>query len=232
MADLLMPFDRASGTLLLQTVLRLLASLVLGGVVAYIYRRTRSETASSFTATLVLLAILIAMVTQVIGDNVARAFSLVGALSIVRFRTVVRDTQDTAYVIFSVAVGMAVGASNLWVALAGIAVVAIAAFAMKGQPPSPAEGDEPIAPLPFQLHVRVGLGHDVNKLLGPTLDRYLRIRRVVAVATAKQGTATEISYSTALHQDELAHELVTTLNRLEGVQSVTLQRVDDRLPSA
>ena len=49
-----------------------------------------------------LLSILIAMVTQVIGDNIARAFSLVGALSIVRFRTVVRDTQDTAYVIFAV----------------------------------------------------------------------------------------------------------------------------------
>ena len=63
-----------------------------------------------------LLSILIAMVTQVIGDNIARAFSLVGALSIVRFRTVVRDTQDTAFVIFAVAVGMAMGANNPWVA--------------------------------------------------------------------------------------------------------------------
>ena len=224
MADLLTPLDSTSGVLLLQTVLRLLASLVLGGVVAFIYRRARSESASSFTATLVLLSILIAMVTQVIGDNIARAFSLVGALSIVRFRTVVRDTQDTAYVIFSVAVGMAVGASNLWVALAGIAVVAIAAFAMKRQTPSPSEGPEPEQP-PFQLQVRVGLGHDVNTLLKPTLDRYLRVRRVVAIATVKQGAATEISYATALHQDDLAHELVTTLNRLEGVQSVTLQRV-------
>jgi uncharacterized membrane protein YhiD involved in acid resistance len=224
MADLLTPLDSTSGVLLLQTVLRLLASLVLGGVVAFIYRRARSESASSFTATLVLLSILIAMVTQVIGDNVARAFSLVGALSIVRFRTVVRDTQDTAYVIFAVAVGMAVGASNLWVALAGIAVVAIAAFAMKRQTPSPSEGPEP-EQAPFQLQVRVGLGHDVNTLLKPTLDRYLRVRRVVTIATVKQGAATEISYATALHQDDLAHELVTTLNRLEGVQSVTLQRV-------
>ena len=72
------------------------------------------EEAESFVATLVLLTILIAMVTQVIGDNIARAFSLVGALSIVRFRTVVRDTQDTAYVIFAVAVGMAVGANHRW----------------------------------------------------------------------------------------------------------------------
>ena len=224
MADWLTPLDRTSGVLLLQTVLRLLASLVLGGVVAFIYRRARSESASSFTATLVLLSILIAMVTQVIGDNVARAFSLVGALSIVRFRTVVRDTQDTAYVIFAVAVGMAVGASNLWVALAGIAVVAIAAFAMKGQAPSPAEEAGPEQP-PFQLQVRIGLGHDANKLLGPTLDRYLRVRRFVAIETVKQGAATEICYSAAMHQDDLAHELVTTLNRLDGVQSVTLQRV-------
>ena len=225
MADWLTPLDRTSGVLLLQTVLRLLASLVLGGVVAFIYRRARSERASSFTATLVLLSILIAMVTQVIGDNVARAFSLVGALSIVRFRTVVRDTQDTAYVIFSVAVGMAVGASNLWVALAGIAVVAMAAFAMKGQAaPSPVDGAEQEQP-PFQLQVRIGLGHDANKLLGATLDRYLRVCRVVAIETVKQGAATEISYSAALHQDDLAHELVTTLNRLEGVQSVTLQRI-------
>jgi len=224
MADWLTPFDRTDGVVLLQSVLRLLASLVLGGVVALIYRRARSEAPSSFTATLVLLSILIAMVTQVIGDNVARAFSLVGALSIVRFRTVVRDTQDTAYVIFSVAVGMAVGASNLWVALAGIAVVAIAAFAMKQQAPSAAEPAEP-EPAPFQLQVRVGLGHDANKLLAPTLDRYLRVRRVVEIATVKQGAATEISYSAALHLDDLAHELVTTLNRLEGVQGVTLQRV-------
>ena len=78
--------------------------------------------------TLVLLTILIAMVTQVIGDNVARAFSLVGALSIVRFRTVVRDTQDTAYVIFAVAVGMAVGARPPSVALVRSGVVGVAAY--------------------------------------------------------------------------------------------------------
>ena len=70
-------------------LVRLVAAMLLGAVVAFIYRRTRpaSDVAQSFQVTLVLLSILIAMVTQVIGDNVARAFSLVGALSIVRFRT-------------------------------------------------------------------------------------------------------------------------------------------------
>src|SRR5690349_18758919 len=111
----------------LEVLLRLLMALGLGGVVTLVYRFTRrTDAGPSFPTTLVLLCVLIAMVTQVIGDNVARAFSLVGALSIVRFRTVVRDTQDTAYVIFAVTVGMAVGARSVWVAVIGIAVVTLA----------------------------------------------------------------------------------------------------------
>src|SRR6186997_3228776 len=109
---------------------RLIAAMVLGGIVAQIYRHSRAEPASSLPTTLVLLAVLIAMVTQVIGDNVARAFSLVGALSIVRFRTVVRDTRDTAFVIFAVVVGMAVGSQQPWVAVLGLLVGGGASFAL------------------------------------------------------------------------------------------------------
>lgn len=199
---------------------RLVAAMVCGGIVAQVYRRSRAEPASSFTVTLVLLAILIAMVTQVIGDNVARAFSLVGALSIVRFRTVVRDTQDTAYVIFAVAVGMAVGAHNFWVAICGIGVVTLAAFAMRRVPVS----DET---LPFALQVRIGLGHDVNTLIDPTLDTFVRTHQITQVATTRQGLATDVSYRTALRRDDQAYALVTALNRIEGVQSVELQRISE-----
>ncbi len=114
----------------LAVFVRLVVALIFGGVVVVIYRQTRSAEAvvPSFTTTLVMLAILIAMVTQVIGDNVARAFSLVGALAIVRFRTIVRDTQDTAYVIFAVVVGMAAGAGDPWVGGIGLVVVGFAAY--------------------------------------------------------------------------------------------------------
>src|ERR1700758_1530081 len=116
------PFAHGPSVAPLDVLVRLLIALALGGVVSWIYCRTRrdADIAPSFPTTLVLLSVLIAMVTQVIGDNVARAFSLVGALSIVRFRTVVRDTQDTAYVIFAVVVGMAIGAKNPWVAIIGL----------------------------------------------------------------------------------------------------------------
>jgi hypothetical protein len=209
----------------LRVLLRLLLAFVLGAVVAFIYRRARGESSSSFTVTLVLLAILIAMVTQVIGDNIARAFSLVGALSIVRFRTVVRDTQDTAYVIFAVAVGMAVGANDLWVAFCGITVVALAAaMTQKGR------GHDLGQALPFRLHVRVGLGHDADALLGGTIDAHTVRRQLVSLATARQGASVDVSYRAALASDRSADELVRALNRIEGVQSVAIERVDEVEP--
>ena len=201
-------------------VLRLVVAMVFGGAVALVYRKTRRVPASSFTSTLVLLAILIAMVTQVIGDNVARAFSLVGALSIVRFRTVVRDTQDTAYVIGAVAVGMAVGAGHLWVAVAGISVVAVAAYAMRED--APTTPDE----VPFALTVRLALGHDAAAVLGPVMDAFATTRRVVAVSTARQGAALEVSYRLALKDPERAQALVAALNVTDGVQGVDLRRAD------
>lgn len=206
----------------LVVLVRLLVALVLGAVVALVYRRTRpaQEIAPSFSATLVLLCILIAMVTQVIGDNVARAFSLVGALSIVRFRTVVRDTQDTAYVIFAVAVGMAVGAGSPWLALGGIAVVALASLFMNRRAGAGAGGGA------FELQVRVGIGHDPQVVVGPTLDQHVRSRRLMSMATSRQGLAVDATYRADLQSDQAADALLKALNRVEGVQNVSLRRVD------
>src|SRR2546421_515082 len=109
---------------------RLLLAFVLGCAVALLYRLTQrrgSPEATNFVTTLVMLAVLMAVVTQVIGDNTARAFSLVGALAIVRFRTVVEDTRDIAFVVFAVAIGMAVGAGYPAVAAGTLAVGGAAA---------------------------------------------------------------------------------------------------------
>ena len=215
------PFVEGPSVAPLDVLVRLLVAFALGALVAWIYRATRKSTelTASFPVTLVLLAVLIAMVTQVIGDNIARAFSLVGALSIVRFRTVVRDTQDTAYVIFAVVVGMAVGARDLWVGIIGIGVVGFAAYLMMAR----AKGFS--APQPaFLLRLRVGLGLDLETLLGGTLDVHFLHRELISVGTAKQGVSLEVAYEARLRQTGAADELVKALNRIEGVQSVQLQR--------
>jgi hypothetical protein len=217
------PFVNGPSVEPLDVLIRLLVALALGALVAWVYRHTRksSEISTSFSVTLVLLAILIAMVTQVIGDNIARAFSLVGALSIVRFRTVVRDTQDTAYVIFAVAVGMAVGAKDLWVGIIGIGVVGLAAYLMMAR--AQARGASSPA---FLLNLRVGLGHDLDTLLGGPFEVHLLERELISVATAKQGISLEVVYETRLRPTGSADGLVKALNKIEGVQSVQMQRRD------
>ncbi|MEO7414030.1 MAG: DUF4956 domain-containing protein [Opitutaceae bacterium] len=203
----------------IDVLLRLFAALAFGGAVAWIYRRARGVAASSgsFPGTLVLLAILIAMVTQVIGDNVARAFSLVGALSIVRFRTVVRDTQDTAYVIFAVVVGMSVGSQNLWVAGIGLVVVGIAAWLLCRTPDG---GDF----APWVLSLRVGLGFDHEALAMPALLPHLQKRELISVETARQGASLDVVYEVQLRPEASAAALVKDLHRIEGVQAVSFKR--------
>ncbi len=218
----LFEFDAGALELL---IARLILAWLLGLAVTVIYRRARpmNPEAESFTVTLVLLTILIAMVTQVIGDNVARAFSLVGALSIVRFRTVVRDTQDTAYVIFAVAIGMAMGANHPAVAVCGLVVVGFAAIMLKqrGGVIIPTDGR-----FPFVLRVRVPIGQDADALLGATLDQFVSGRRLVSVVTARQGLSLDATYNIALRADDSASAAVNALNRIEGVQNVELQRAE------
>src|SRR5258708_4738716 len=110
-------------------VARIGAALILGCFVAGIYALTQPRhQEKTLVTTLVMLSVLIAMVTLVIGSSVARAFSLVGALAIVRFRTLVEDTRDTAFVMFAVGVGMAAGAGSVVVALIAAPIVALVAL--------------------------------------------------------------------------------------------------------
>lgn len=202
-------------------VLHLALACCLGWLVAGIYRLTRrgEPVAHTFPPTLVLLTVLIAMVTQVIGDNVARAFSLVGALSIVRFRTVVEDTHDIAFVIFAVVVGMAVGADQGLVALLGLGVVGAAAVLVqpRWRLGSWSEADA-------RLCIRLTAGQRPETVLLPVFERYLLRHDLVGGATGRQGAALDYTYRVRLRPGAAATELVDELNRLEGVQSVELNR--------
>jgi hypothetical protein len=202
----------------LQILVRLVAALALGWIVAWIYSRTTrgEESATSLPTTLVLLCVMIAMVTQVIGDNVARAFSLVGALSIVRFRTVVRDTRDTAFVIFAVVVGMATGSQHPWVAVLGIVVAGSASFLLAWNEEKPAA----VPAAGMVLRLRVSLGTELEPLLKDVLAG--GTFRLLSLGTAKQGTSLDAAYEVHLGKDLSPEELVKRLHRMDGIHDVRL----------
>jgi hypothetical protein len=201
---------------------RLTLALAMGGAVAWLYQKTRNGTgAPSLPATLVLLAVLIAAVTQVIGDNIARAFSLVGALSIVRFRTVVRDTRDTAFVIFAVVAGMGIGAGHTKVSAATLAIGGLAAWIMRSGRALPQVARE------FELTLRAGLGHDTDAIASEVFPQFFRTWQGGAVVTARQGAALEVTWIVALKPEISPAAVVRALNRREDVQNVELRLRED-----
>jgi hypothetical protein len=188
------------------------------GASYFLTQKKKRADASSFVSTLVLLAILLAMVSMVIGSDIARAFSLVGALAIVRFRTVVEDTRDTAFVIFAVIAGMAAGAGAYRVAAYGIPVVALMAWLLRVWGGS-GNGNSPKSP-PGKLVVRLGIGSDPNGPLAETLRKYTAELRLIAIGTARQGAAIDLTYQIRLREGSTPLGLAADVNRVEGVQGV------------
>ncbi len=94
-----------------KTLLILVSALGLGLVISQVYIATHKKEGyiSSFTVALIMLPAIISIIILLIGDNVARAFSLAGAFSLIRFRSAPGDPKDIAYVFFTLAVGLACG---------------------------------------------------------------------------------------------------------------------------
>ena len=82
----------------------------------------------SFMITNIFLSVIVCMVIMIIGNSISRAFALVGALSIIRFRTVIKDTKDIVYIFWSLAAGMACGTGSYFLALASAVLITIIAY--------------------------------------------------------------------------------------------------------
>mgnify|MGYP001623917429 CR=1 FL=1 len=124
-----------TGSLSIQEiVVRLLMSVIMGIFIAISYKISHAGTLYSkkFNVSLFTLAILTTMVMTVIGNNVALSLGMVGALSIVRFRTAIKDSRDTMYIFWCIIVGICCGVGDYTVASIGTAVVFFALLIVGG----------------------------------------------------------------------------------------------------
>ncbi|HBN84179.1 MAG TPA: DUF4956 domain-containing protein [Clostridiales bacterium] len=106
-------------------IVQILMSAVLGAVIYISYHISHKGTIYSkkFNVSLVLLTLLTGMVMTVIGSNIALSLGMVGALSIVRFRTAIKDSRDTVYIFWAIVAGICCGVGSYLVAAIGTAVV-------------------------------------------------------------------------------------------------------------
>ena len=117
---------------IVEVIINSLVAFALSMFIAYTYKKTHQglSYSQSFVLTIIFITIIIGFVMMVIGNSLTRAFALVGALSIIRFRTVVKDTKDTAYIFWALAVGMAAGTGNYFIALYATVFMSLVAWVM------------------------------------------------------------------------------------------------------
>lgn len=115
-------------------VIRLVMSVIIGLFIMISYKVSHIGTLYSkkFNVSIFILTILTTMVMTVIGNNVALSLGMVGALSIVRFRTAIKDSRDTMYIFWAIIVGICCGVGDYTVASLGTAVVFLALLFVGG----------------------------------------------------------------------------------------------------
>lgn len=101
-----------------QVLMNFVIAAILGIVIfiSYLTTHTRVIYSSRFNVSLVMITVITTLVMSVIGNNIALSLGMVGALSIVRFRTAIKDPRDTAYIFWGVAVGICCGVSDFLIA--------------------------------------------------------------------------------------------------------------------
>lgn len=215
-------FQTSEHTSIESVIARLMLALLCGMLVAGIYaygRGARSSRSPTMPTTLVLLSVLIALVTLVIGDSVARAFGLVGALSIVRFRTVVEDARDTAFVMFAVVVGMAIGSGHSQLALLGMPVV-VAAVTLMRLIQGGSIGSDPFSAI---LELRIDRDRRPEDLMSHEAMGRAEKLRLQAMRTAGGGAAYHLEFIADFSDAETIAGIVGELSQLPGVRGVEIR---------
>ena len=199
-------------------VLALVLSFALSAFIGWIYKLTHrgSSYTQSFVFTLVLNGMVVALVMMIVGSNIARAFSLVGALSIIRFRNAVKETRDVGFIFFTMAIGMAIGTK--FYLLAGIAAVVISLIILlmtRFNWFSKVNNSQ-------ILRIQVPSTESYDLLFDKVFLRYTGSSELISVDSVHNGMLTELTYSIGMKKANQIQPFLAEIRNLNGNNRVSL----------
>jgi len=192
-------------------------AFVLGLVISYIYKVTHKglSYSQSFMLTIVFVTFIVGVVMMVIGNNLARAFALVGALSIIRFRTVIKDTKDTAYIFLGLAAGMAAGTSSYFLAVAGTGFFSVIALVLHATNYGSFYKSE------FLLRFRV-LAGEGEPAYSAVINEFARSSNLLHVEPSGDGKTVKLTFDILLRKEKNPTDLSSRIGQIESVSEVVL----------
>ncbi len=203
------------------------ASIILGLVISLAYMRTHKKEgySPSFTITLIMLPVIISIIILLVGNNVARAFSLAGAFSIIRFRSAPGDPKDISYVFFTLAVGLACGMGYIGygfivtiILCAVMIILDITKFAM---------------PKTRTMQLNITVPEDLNyeKLFDDILNEYTTSWNIESVRTKDFGALFELRYRIHMKPEMKQKKFIDEIRCRNGNLNIclTVGRVEDKV---
>jgi len=199
-------------------ILSLLLAFVLGQVIAWVYYITHSglSYSRSYVQSLVLITVAVSMVMAVIGNNIITAVGLMGALAIVRFRNVIKDTRDIAFIFCSLVVGMASGSHRYLTAILGTAILCSIAVYLHFTSFGSHEPHNGF--LRFSLRGPLGPDHPVPGIL----RRFCGNFSLISVQDSGFGGPAEYAYQILIRNIAKNEEFVAELEKVEGIENINL----------
>ncbi|MEV4249675.1 DUF4956 domain-containing protein [Streptosporangium canum] len=212
-------FQDLSGTFSVADIaIAMTLSFVLSAMIGWVYRATHRNVSysQSYVQTLVILGMLISLIMLVVGSNIARAFALVGALSVVRFRNAIKETRDVGFIFLVMGVGMAVG--TRFYLLGIVAAVAISLIIMVMHRFNW-----------FQLNVRrqvvkvqVPSDEDFAASIQDVLIQHTDEFELVSMESIRAGALIELMYTVKIKKGSEPANLIAALRERNHGQSVTV----------
>ena len=199
-------------------LLSLLLAFVLGQVLAWVYYTTHSglSYSRSYVQSLILITVVVSLVMTVIGNNIITAFGLMGALALVRFRNVIKDTRDIAFIFCALVVGMATGSHRYLTAILGTALLSLIIlylFLTDFGSHEPHNGF-----LRFSLRGPLAPDHPVSGIL----RRFCGSFTLISVQDSGFGGPTEYAYQILIRNTDQNEAFVSELEKVEGIENINL----------
>ncbi len=202
-----------------------LFAFLLSTLIAITYERTSQEVArpNQFIQSLVLISIVAATVIQAIGDSIGVGLGMLGALSIIRFRTTLRNPRNITFMFGSLAAGIACGVYGFMIALTGTLVFCLAAIILRWTPFSSKHN------LVGNLTLIIPSESDDFKQINMILKKYCQshvVKRYKIFRSEKKFHLLEYEYKIKLNEELQGWHLANELKTLPDIQSVRIDFTD------
>ena len=197
----------------------MLLSFVLCSVIAKLYQVTFQSLSYSraFVHTLILGGMVTCMVIIALGDSLARGIGVLGALSMIRFRTVVRDPRDMMFLFAAVGLGIACGAGKFALSIVSCLLLSSVIVLLHWAPFATRRRYEAMLRFLISADAEVDR-HDVDRILSECCSAYV----LLAMREAVQGDLLEYSYQIRLIDPSYQIDLVKKLEAVDSVAEVNL----------